>query len=419
MFLPSKFPPHAVHCHLCGSINLSPLINFGSHSIGHHYLKKPDSDEERYPIEFYYCKTCGLSQIVNPIPPDKLYTNYFALSSYKNQPHIPHEVELIKEFTDVTRESFIIEIASNDGIFCKAMLDEGYYNIIGVEPAQDAYLAAKSKGIHTIHSYFNMDCAKRIVEKYGHAKLIIARQVLEHISNLQEFQEAIKYLIAPNGYLFLDVPDFQSNLETYDYSLWEEHVNQFTIDTLKLFSETIGCKTIYTENYTFSGRCILLISKMVSKTDSYYMGYLPKLIDDTLNYKDKWLYFKQLLSKYLENEVDNNKKIAIYGAGGRVGSLINYTGIAKYISCIVDDLPEKQGLFMPESQLPIYPSNFLYSDSIDICLLAVNTENEEAVIQKHKRFIDDGGKFYSILPPSNRLLPVWKNLDMYGYKYHE
>ena len=64
---------------------------------------------------------------------------------------------------------------------------------------------------------------------------------------------------------------------------------------------------------------------------------------------------------------------------------------------------------MPGGMIPIMPSSALYSLNIGICLLGVNTENEEKVMAKHEAWIKNGGIFWSILPPSDMLLPVWVN----------
>ena len=52
-------------------------------------------------------------------------------------------------------------------------------------------------------------------------------------------------------------------------------------------------------------------------------------------------------------------------------------------------------------------SEALYAREIDLCLLCVNAENEEKVISKHESWSEKGGQFWSVFPPSGRLLPVW------------
>ena len=102
--------------------------------------------------------------------------------------------------------------------------------------------------------------------------------------------------------------------------------------------------------------------------------------------------------------------MAVYGAGARVNSLINFVGLGSYIEFIVDDQLEKQGLYVPGSNLPILSGDALEKYSIDLCLLAVNTESDEKAISKHPEFIKQGGKFESVLPPSELLPHFWKCL---------
>lgn len=398
-----------VVCNLCGGSNLLPLINFGDHPISHHYLGKAQQDDYINTIELRFCEDCGLTQIIDPIPPEKFYTELFAVSSWKNQPHIQHEIKLLSNLSGISEDSFIVEIASNDGTFCKALLDAGYTRCIGIEPAQDARKKALERGVETIGAYFTIETARNFVQKYGQADLIVARHVLEHIPDLREVQEAINLILAPGGYLFLEVPDFSCNLLQHDYGIWEEHVNQFTIDTLREFTNGINLLVHHVEKFIYSGQSIILIGSKEEEPAQNNKEYLPALRQANIRYIEKWSFFKNDLINYLEAYKKKGGKIAIYGAGGRACALVNYTGIGPYIDCFIDDQLEKQGLIMPGSYLSILPNSTLYSEGITLCLLAVNTENESRVLEKHKGWIDNGGEFFSILPPSNRLLPVWDN----------
>ena len=47
------------------------------------------------------------------------------------------------------------------------------------------------------------------------------------------------------------------------------------------------------------------------------------------------------------------------GAGHMTERFVNLYGLAERIEFVVDDSPNKQGLFMPGSRLPILPSSEL------------------------------------------------------------
>ena len=56
---------------------------------------------------------------------------------------------------------------------------------------------------------------------------------------------------------------------------------------------------------------------------------------------------------------------------------------------------------MPGSALPIKSSKQLHKENINICLLAMNYENEKKVRSQNQQFIDNGGIFLPISTQAN------------------
>src|SRR5438309_6513607 len=78
---PRARPLHAVdggpmseRCRLCGRSTVERLIEFGAHPIAHQFLQSPDEDEYTHPVTLGFCAECGLVQLIDPIPPERLYT---------------------------------------------------------------------------------------------------------------------------------------------------------------------------------------------------------------------------------------------------------------------------------------------------------------------------------------------------------
>ena len=393
-------------CNLCGGSDLIPLIDFGSHPVVKHYLLDQSEAQPTWPVKLYFCEQCGLAQLVDSCPPEVLYDNYVTLSSWKFQPHVQHEIDFIKTLDGITLDANVIEIGSNDGMFLQKMSLNGFTNLLGVEPAKDAYDLSVSKGINTIQEFLSEELSSTIRDEYGKFDILLSRQNLEHISELQGFAKSIQTIVKPNGYILIEVPNFSCNLRSQDYSLWEEHVNYFTVDTLRYFLALAGVELIHNEIILFSGEGILVVGRKVTNA-TCSLDYVPALRQQNIAYACNWSSFCTRINEFLETKKKQGKKIAIYGAGSRVFCLINFTGIFKHIDVIVDDQPEKQNKFMPGGKIPIVSSDALYSQSIDICLLAVNTENEDKVINKHDSWVKQSGVFWSLLPPSDRLLPIW------------
>lgn len=393
-------------CNLCGSSELMPLIDFGNHPVAKHYLENSLEVQPTWPVRLYFCERCGLTQLVDSCPPDVLYKNYVTVSSWKFQPHVQHEIDAIKSLPGINLDSKIIEIGSNDGMFLHQMSQSGFANTLGVEPAKDAYDMSVAKGINTLHAFLSPEVTSVIKAQHGEFDLLVSRQNLEHMSDLQGVARSIRALVRPNGYVLIEVPDLACFFRWRDYSVWEEHVNYFTLDTLRCFLQTCGVELIHQETILFSSESIFVLGRKVANV-SCPLDYVPALRAQNLKYAAQWPIFRSAIRNYCTSQKEANKKIAVYGAGARIIGLINFADIASSIDLIVDDQVEKQGKYSPGGKIPIVSSDALYSQNIDICFLAVNTENEEKVISKHEKWVRSNGKFWSVLPPSDRLIPIW------------
>ncbi len=398
-------------CDLCADTRVTPLIEFGAHPISHHFLKDAAQPEYTHPVTLGFCEMCGLTQLMDPIPPEKFYTDYNWLSSWKWNPHVPRLVEAIEAIPGLTKESPIFEAGSNDGSFLAALRERGFKKMLGLEPAQDAVTAAQKLGIETVRAYFTPTVARELAASFGQCDLFITRQVLEHVTNLPEFADAMRAMLRPGARVLAEVPDFGFNQTAPDYSaIWEEHVNHFTADTLTRFLNDVGVEVTGVETAIFSGQILIAFGRYTGQRIAPRPAAVAESREKALAYRDRWPKFRAALHTYLDAEAQGGRKIALYGAGCRSSCLINYTGTAGHFAFAVDDQPEKQGKFMPGSRLAVRPSDALLQDNVGLCLLAVNAENEEKVIARHAEFLRRGGRFASIHPPSPRLPAFWKQV---------
>jgi 2-polyprenyl-3-methyl-5-hydroxy-6-metoxy-1,4-benzoquinol methylase len=392
-------------CHLCGEARLLSLIDFGEHPIAHRFVTDPLASEYVHPVRLCFCENCGLTQLDDPIPPELLYTEYSWLSAWKPQPHIPRLVSIIGQLSGIGKNARILEVGCNDGTFLAALMEAGYRNVVGIEPAQDAFHAARGKGLKVVHGYFSLDAAQGLVAAHGRYDLLITRQVLEHVTALKDFRAGMRTAIRPGGYALIEVPNFDFSLKANDYSaIWEEHVNHFTGHTLNRFYSDGGFRMVHSETAPFCGEALITVAEYSTTSADVPADLLRQGRDSAFAFRDSWPDYREALLRFLGSYRNGGRRVAVYGAGCRACCLINYAGLAPYIDAVLDDQPEKQGKFMPGSHLPIEPGEKLNRDRYDLCMLAVNEENEHKVIAKHRDYQERGGQFVSLLPPSAILL---------------
>ncbi len=395
-------------CHLCDRSGVEPLIEFGDHPIAHHFLTDAAQAEYTHPVTLGFCDRCGLTQLIDPISPEKFYTDYHCLSSWKWNPHVPRLLQMIGQLSGLRKDLAVLEVGSNDGGFLSELVGQGFSRILGIEPAQDAVAAAKQRGVPTRNAYFTPKVAHEISSSFGQCDLFISRQVLEHVTNLSDFAEAMRVVLRPGAHVLVEVPNFGFNQEAPDYSaIWEEHVNHFTLATLTRFLADTGVEVLHNETAVFSGDILIVLGRYTGSrvnTPATPTEGRAKVFA----YRDRWPGFRAAFHEYLAAERAAGRKIAVYGAGCRSCCLINYAGLRPHLAFALDDQPEKQGKFMPGSRLPVMPSDALVNEGIGLCLLAVNAENEEKVINRHPAFVARRGQFVSMHPPSPRLPAFWK-----------
>lgn len=376
-----------VKCRMCGDNALRELIDLGVQPVAHNLLDVEDAEDRiTHPLLLHYCEKCGFVQINDPIPPEKLYEDYnYCFSQWKNQPHIQSEIELFQKFIP-DKEHRIMEVGCNDGVFIKPLLQAGYKNITGVEPNRYAANFARKTGVNIINSMFTMDTVNEIGNKVGKTDLLILRQVLEHIPDLGGFFDAASYILNDGGgMLFIEVPDFEQVLRTAECStIWEEHPNYFTKNTLAFLLQAHGFEPITWEFYDFSGGAMAVLAKkssntVVGRSLRYTGGGIP--LREYAEFSDRVFSRRNQLVNVLASARKQGYEIYLYGSGVRACTMANGLSLGKLFDGCVDDQKEKQGHFMPGCRLPIKGlDSVLNANTKQIFLLAVNHENEQKVM---------------------------------------
>ena len=395
-------------CRMCADRRLLTLLEFGKHPVAHRLVADPSTEEFTHEVTLCFCENCGLIQLADPIPPEELYSKYSYLSSERNQPHMPRLARMVTQLPNLSGASRVIEIGSNDGTFLRMLRDAGFEKVLGIEPTKGASQLSRQNGIDVLETFFTLSSAQAVVESFGRCDLVVARNFVEHVGPLVEFSKALEVILNPGGYVLFEVPNFAFCLTSSDYgSVWEEHVNYFTFETMGRLLADSGIKVVHRETARYTGEVLIVVGKYLGDPQPPPQNYLSDLRARVLAYRDRWPTFRRSFIEYLRDHRNGGGTVAVYGAGCRACALINYAGLRPYIEVALDDQKEKQGKYLPGSHIPVLAGDALDDLGVDLCLLAVNPENEEAVMAGHEAYRARGGRFASVIPPSDRILPFY------------
>lgn len=398
-------------CNSCDA-QLEDLLDLGDHPIANQLTEAPNALVKVYPMKVGGCLRCGLVQLTEPIDPQLFYTDYATPTSWKREPHIDRLVATLRSLLD--RECRILDVGCNDGRFLRHLLADGWQNIVGLEPTRNTSEEAIRQGFTVYQQSLNFEVARQLTQDTGRWDCVSLRQVLEHISDLQDFGQSLNLLLDMNGILVIEVPDSRTSMVGHDYALWEEHVNYFTPETLGAFLHGHGFEIVDSYSSLFSGVCLTVIARKVAELnlDATEKASLPTeqlrtQTDNFHSWADQYEGFKLRVQDEIEMHSDAGQ-VVLYGVGSRSSNFINVMGLASLVSFAIDDQPQKQNRFMPSSGIPILSTaeaSPRMRESEVFALLGVNGENEDALLETSELL--RSGTHASVLPPSGRLLKAW------------
>ena len=390
---------------ICRSCNASVefLLDFGNQPIVNNLQVEP-GDVPKFPIEVGGCSYCGLVQILNPIDPAEFYTNYANSSSVKREPHLEKLIEKLESL--LPKNAKIIDVGCNDGKFLSRLRESGFNDLHGLEPTKNMSERAINAGFGVLNSYLNSAKSREIVAETGLFDCVTLRQVLEHIENLSDFGVALRNLLKPNGLLVIEVPDAQSHFDLPDFALWEEHINDFSLGSLKHFLRQHGLEVIDSYKTQFSGVCLTVLSRLVD-TRSVDVEPVSQIVDSFRKWAKCFDPFRSQVQAELQYFASRDLPVALYGVGSRSSFFLNVTRSMGNISFAIDDDPAKQGKYLPGTDILIRSreDGFKLLKENSLVLLGVNGENEKKLLSE----ISPQNKwvFKSILPPSENLLSAF------------
>jgi SAM-dependent methyltransferase len=396
----------ARQCCLCKGRKLSLLFALDDLPISHYLRKTPHDPDPRFSVGFQCCGDCGLLQIVDAIPADLIYGETDTYTTGFQQPR--HLEDLITTVVARQDPARAIDVGCNDGSLLEVLRRAGYKKVVGIEPNPVAAAAAGKKG-HEVHtSYLTPELATRLVSDGGAFDTVYVRHVVEHVSDLDGFFDAIRTLLRPDGFLVVELPDVEEGLALGSPAiLWEEHVSYFTGALAEYMLERFGFHISDRRRYAFGGGSLAFVAQKkaipprctVARPDpSATIALLHRFVDGMAKQKSEMTSLVALARS-------RGYRILVYGAAPRSCLLVSVCQIAGMIDFVVDDRQDIHGRLMPGTQCLVRPLKEVAGEAGGkvLCLLGVGSENEFKVRAKLEAALDARFAFVSLFPPRNTL----------------
>lgn len=396
-------------CHVCGIEAVAQLVDLGPQPICNRFLIDPQAQQYLRPMVIGQCDLCGLVQISDPVPAGEVRPRFDWITYNEPEPHLDALVERITLLPGISKSSRICGVSFKDDSTLARFERLGFLNTWRINPAVDLGIRETGIGVETIQDRLTPQMGARLRDQYGPFDIVVVRHIIEHAHDVLGFMSALRELVSPTGYIVFEAPDCERAFEKDEFTtLWEEHVAYFTPATYCRTLEAGGFAlvefTVYP--YPFENSLIAIARRGRKPERSVPSSALTTETARFRKFAQALSQYGERIKRYLDDYGARHGKVAVFGAGHLAATYINIFGLAPLIEFVADDNPNKCGLFMPGSALPIRASVALLEENIKLCLLGLSPQSEDKVVANNHGFVERGGSFSSIFATSARALRV-------------
>ena len=401
------------HCRFCGTGLYYTFVNLGMSPLCESYVcaEQLNQMEAFYPLHVYVCEECFLVQLEEYVTPESIFTEYAYFSSYSTtwlQHCNNYTLQMIERFK-LNRNSFVVEVASNDGYLLQYFVEHGI-PCQGIEPSVNVAKAAIERGVPTLIEFFGEESARRLAREEKQADLIAGNNVLAQVPELNDFVSGLKILLKPTGVITIEFPHLMQIMKENQFdTIYHEHFSYFSFVSVEKIFAAHDLVLFDVEELPTHGGSLRIYARHASDHSKPVTDRVVDLrnreieagftqIQHYMNFSDQVQETKRNILEFLIEAKQAGKSIAGYGAPGKGNTLLNYCGIrTDFLDYTVDQNPYKQGKYLPGTHIPINHPNRIRETHPDYVMILPWNLKEE--IMHQLSYISEwGGRFIVPIP---------------------
>lgn len=382
----------APQCRLCGEDLDRTFVDLGMSPPCESYLAadRLDEGETFYPLHVRLCTSCLLVQLPAYIAAEDIFSDYAYFSSYSDSwvRHAKDYVDLAAERLGLGADSFVVEVASNDGYLLQHSLARGIRSL-GIEPAANVAEAALARGVPTEVMFLGEETGRKVADIHGRADLVVANNVFAHVPDIVDFSKGLRALLADDGHVTIEIPHLLRLIEGNEYdTIYHEHYSYLTLLTTQRVLAAAGLTVVDVQELPSHGGSLRTWSTPTESAGPPSAAVARVLAEEAsagLHTVEGHAGFAEQVSRVRDEFVEflisrrrQARRVVAYGAPGKGNTLLNHCGVrADLIEYAVDRNPHKHGRFLPGTHIPIHPVERIEEDRPDtIVIMPWNLRSE-------------------------------------------
>jgi hypothetical protein len=368
-------------CRACGGAISAMFCDLGATPLANDYPPPGSTPLPRYPLAAVVCGTCRMVQLDHVVEAEAIFTDYAYFSSFSESwlDHAARYAAAMRKRLSLGAQSFVVEIASNDGYLLRNFVAAGI-PCLGVEPAANVAASAVAAGVPTEVRFFGQEAARDIVARRGPADLVIANNVLAHVPDVVDFAAGLAHLAGPRGVVTIEAPHLLSLVDGVQFdTIYHEHYAYWSLYAVERLLAAQGLRVFDVEKLTTHGGSLRYFASADTERaegpglvavraeeeargiagDAFYQGFNVR-VAEALAAFNAWLAQCRAAGM----------RLGAYGAAAKGNTFLNAAGVtAADFVAVADRNPAKQDRILPGSAIPIVSPEALLAMAPDAILV--------------------------------------------------
>lgn len=407
-----------MNCRHCNAALDHVFLDLGSAPPSNAYLSAAEllAPETTLPLRLHVCTGCWLVQTEDYARADALFSRDYAYFSSTSQTWLAHAAAYASDISsrlDLGPESFVIEVASNDGYLLKNFVAAGI-PCLGIEPTASTAQAAEAIGVPTLREFFGLTLGERLAAEGRQADLIAGNNVFAHVPDINDFTRGLKAALKPGGTITLEFPHLMQLIEHTQFdTVYHEHFSYLSLYTVQRIFASAGLRVLDVEALPTHGGSLRVygchaddarassaaVAALLQAEEAFGLRRLATY----LGFQAHADAVKDGLVMFLIEQKRLGRKVAAYGAAAKGNTLLNYAGVRPdLLPFVCDAAPSKQGRFLPGSRIPVVDPTHLREARPDVVLIL--PWNIAGEVQAQHAYVREWGACFAVAVPAIRML---------------
>jgi len=406
-------------CRVCKSL-VDPILSLGDQYVST-FLGPEQPDGPKAPLELVLCGNCRLLQLRHTVPGKMMYENYWYRSG-TNQTMRDALADVTKaagKLIQLKAGDSVLDIGCNDGTLLGSYAVPGIYKI-GFDPAQNLAAFSREVADKVIVGFFEADRFLAEADLRDiRPKVVTSIAMFYDLEDPQKFVSGIRRIMHTDGLWIVQMSYLPLMLKQNDFgNICHEHLEYYSLQSLEYLLDLEGLLIVDAELNDVNGGSIRVFirnraadpntfgdethRKHAAERVSALRQSEAELKLDTptpyLEFAQRVQGIKQDVSSFIKKQVEQKKKIYVYGASTKGNTMLQYFGLdCSVIRGAAERNPAKWGKVTVGTRIPIISEAEARAAKPDYFLVLPWHFIDEFKVREHE-FLSSSGRFIVPLP---------------------